>query len=146
MNWPALARRIVARRVQLGIDTQKALAEASRISLRIISDLEAGKRDSYSISTIARLEAALEWPQGRVDEILRATDDQLHPVVPSDAREPLHPLAMRLHRVLTDTDIVPERDRDVVETVVDRILDPVEREYFRVASVSFDPQGDPRER
>lgn len=70
VNWPALARAIVARRVELGHDTQKAFAEASEISLRTISDLEAGDRDRYTPSTLARLEKALRWPTGRVGEIL----------------------------------------------------------------------------
>jgi hypothetical protein len=72
VNWPALARAVIAGRIALGYDTQKAFANASRISLRIVSDLETGKRTSYSSSTLARLERALGWPDGRVEEHLRS--------------------------------------------------------------------------
>lgn len=70
VNWPALARAIVARRIEIGHDTQKALAKASEISLRTISDLEAGERGGYTASTLAKLEKALEWPPGRIQTIL----------------------------------------------------------------------------
>lgn len=80
VNWTALARAVTARRVELGHDTQKAFAKASQISLRTINDLELGERASYSGSTLARLERALGWPAGRVDEILAAGAAPLPPV------------------------------------------------------------------
>lgn len=79
VNWTALARAVTARRVELGHDTQKAFAKASEISLRTINDLEVGERDSYSASTLARLERALGWPAGRVEEILAAGTAPLPP-------------------------------------------------------------------
>ncbi len=137
VNWSGLARVVTTTRVAKGFDTQKAFAEASRISLRTVSDLEAGKRDSYSTSTLARLEAALGWPPGRVDEILHAADDALRPVAPEGSREALHPIALRVHRLLTDHDLVPEEEQRMLETMLDRLITPPERKYYRIASISF---------
>lgn len=75
VNWPALARAVVAQRTALGYTSQKTFAAASDISLRTVSDLETGKRDSYSASTLGRLQTALQWPEGHIAAILASTDD-----------------------------------------------------------------------
>jgi predicted transcriptional regulator len=76
MDWNRLARAIVDRRVELGFRSRPALARHSKMSLRVIADLETAARDNYDPVTIARLEQALEWPSGRVRQFLRAADPQ----------------------------------------------------------------------
>lgn len=70
VGWQELADAIVARRVELGYPTREAFLEVSDIKARTLGDLETGRRTSYSASTLARLERALQWPAGRVREIL----------------------------------------------------------------------------
>lgn len=113
VNWPALARAVVARRIELGHETRQAFAEASKISLRTLTDIEAGERGSYSVNTLGRLEHALQWPTGHIDDILHASDED--------------PFAI-LGGLLRDVDGVPtvppstdypegSRERVVLETV-----------------------------
>lgn len=69
-GWERLAQHIAARRIDLGYDTQAALANAAELSRVTIVDLEGGRRTSYSRTTIARLERALRWDVGSVRAIL----------------------------------------------------------------------------
>lgn len=73
-DWQALARSIVARRVELGHDARETFAEASGIGARTLGDLETGRKDRYYPSTVARLERALEWPPGAAQVILDGGD------------------------------------------------------------------------
>lgn len=81
MEWGRLGDAVVARRVKLGLRSQKAFADHSGLSLRLISDLERGNRSSYDPSTFARLEDALEWAPGSVKAIL----DGGHPTSTAEA-------------------------------------------------------------
>lgn len=70
MQWGALGRAIVSRRIECGYETREELAEHSGIAARTLGDLETGRKTSYRRSTLARLEQALDWPAGTVDEVL----------------------------------------------------------------------------
>lgn len=85
MDWDALAQAVVARRVELGYGTRTAFIEASQIGARTVGDLETARRTSYTRSTMARLEQALQWPMGRAAAILRGD------AVPIPAHVPLPP-------------------------------------------------------
>jgi hypothetical protein len=79
MDWQRLARAIVDRRVELGYKTREALLAdvdrtPHRLSRRVLADLETGRRDNYDQATLARLEKALEWPQGEVYRVLRGVE------------------------------------------------------------------------
>lgn len=77
MDWARLAQAIVDRRVELGFRTRESFATAKGLSSRLAGDLERGARDNYDSATFARLEQALEWPAGRVRQILRDGVEQL---------------------------------------------------------------------
>lgn len=62
-----LGRIVVARRVQLGMRTSSALAEAADLTVRVISDLESGRRSNFNHSTKAAIEQALKWHTGSID-------------------------------------------------------------------------------
>lgn len=47
----------------------------------------------------------------------------------------LHPLAVRVNRLLTDRDLVPDAERHMLETILDRVLSPPEQKYYRIASI-----------
>lgn len=85
-----LAKAIVDQRAALGIDSQAALAERSRISPRVLADLERGAVRTYRRSTLVHLERALEWQPGTVDGILASRPpadpsavQRLDPALPS---------------------------------------------------------------
>lgn len=65
-----LGQLVVARRIQLGMRTSVALAEAAGLTPRVISDLESGRRSNFSASTKAQIEAALKWHTGSIDDAL----------------------------------------------------------------------------
>jgi transcriptional regulator with XRE-family HTH domain len=50
----------------------------------------------------------------------------------------LHPLAVRVNRLLTDRDLVPDDERHMLETILDRVLSPPEQKYYRIASIRFE--------
>jgi transcriptional regulator with XRE-family HTH domain len=128
-DWERLGRAIVRRRVELGFNTQAGLAEHMGLTARILGDLEGGKRVSYGKSTLARLERALDWPPGTVDEVLAGGDGpQRHTFSPT-APTLLHPLAARLHQLLAEDSPLPAHDRAMLEQLMEHVLDA---EYAKV--------------
>lgn len=73
-DWMALGRNVVQARVSAGLRTSKSLAERMGVSQRLVGDIENGRRASYSSSTIASLEMALDWSPGSVDAVLAGRD------------------------------------------------------------------------
>jgi hypothetical protein len=69
-RWRLLAEHVVARRLELGYTSATQFAHVAGISRPIISDLEAGKRSSYSIQTLVKLQLALGWAPGSISDIL----------------------------------------------------------------------------
>jgi hypothetical protein len=95
VDWVRLGRAVTRRRVELGYKTIAAFAKVVELSTRIVGDLEAGRRGSYDPATLARVEEALGWPEGRVDEILTgSTPDDAGPRSVLDFAE----IARAIHR------------------------------------------------
>lgn len=69
-----LARLVIARRVELGMHTTKALAKDAGLSPRMLGDVENGRRDNFSSGAKAQIERALRWDPGSIDAILRGGD------------------------------------------------------------------------
>ncbi len=82
MGWRRLADEVVRRRVEIGYATRVSFIEASGIGARTLGDIENVRRDSYDPATLVRLERALDWPSGRVQQILE-TSDESQPLDPS---------------------------------------------------------------
>jgi len=76
-DWGDVARAVAHRRVVLGHETQKDFVAATGFKLRTLTDIEGAARPNggYTPSTIARLETALSWPAGKVQEILSGAPD-----------------------------------------------------------------------
>jgi hypothetical protein len=74
MDWEALARAVVARRVELGYPTRNAFIEASGLGARTVGDVETARRDSYARETLIRLERALRWQPGSAQAVLDGDD------------------------------------------------------------------------
>jgi transcriptional regulator with XRE-family HTH domain len=71
MDWRRLGEEVERRRGQLGFGSRREFAEKTGFAEKTLGDVENGRRDTYSPVTISRLEAALRWPAGAVDAILR---------------------------------------------------------------------------
>lgn len=61
---------VLARRVERGIMSREALAEATGLTSRTLSDIEVGRRYSYSRSTLTRLEQVLGMAIGSIQAML----------------------------------------------------------------------------
>jgi transcriptional regulator with XRE-family HTH domain len=84
--WNRLAEHILNRRIQLGYQKRPALAEASGISLRTLSDIENARRTSYERNTIVALEQTLRWAPGSITAILDNGEPSIlaeHPTTPT---------------------------------------------------------------
>lgn len=62
-GWGRLGRTILHERSRYW-RTRQEFASASRVSERVLDDLEAGSRDNYSDETLAAIEATLGWKAG----------------------------------------------------------------------------------
>lgn len=69
-DWARLAKRVVAARVERGMNSREALAKEGGFSTRFLGDIETGRRSNYDPAYLARLEQALGWATGSVDSIL----------------------------------------------------------------------------
>ena len=65
-----LAQAVIARRVELGMKTTKALADKAGLSARMLGDVENGRRDNFSDGAKAQIERALRWDAGSIDDVL----------------------------------------------------------------------------
>jgi transcriptional regulator with XRE-family HTH domain len=117
-GWERLASAVIARRVELGMHTRQALAEATGLTARSLSDIERARRTSYDPATLARVEQALQWLPGTVDRILAEGDARA-----SDAGE-ADPLLRELGAMLADDSPLPADDRQALRTIVDRLVAP----------------------
>ena len=70
MDWPALGKAVVRRRVEMGFDSRKGFAVSAELGERNLSDIEHGRRESYDPGYLVKLEQALRWPPGTIDAIL----------------------------------------------------------------------------
>ncbi len=70
MNWQRIADEVIRRRTHLGYGTRAEFAEATGFATKTLGDLEKMRRTNFDRVTLAKLEKALQWPEGRIDEIL----------------------------------------------------------------------------
>lgn len=65
-----LAAKVIRARTDRGMTSREQLAATSGIAIRIISDIEKGRRTNFTASTQAKLERALGWEHGSVNAVL----------------------------------------------------------------------------
>lgn len=70
-----LAQQVKQRRYQVRLETSKALAEEMGITPRLVSDIENGKRESYSSKTLLALDKVLRWEPGSSEGLLNGDLD-----------------------------------------------------------------------
>lgn len=92
MSYPeALAEAVVSARAKAHIHTAKELAEQMGISQRLVNEIENARRDSYSKTTLARLDVALEWPSGFAEHLLRTGEHLERDEAPEPSRTTIAP-------------------------------------------------------
>lgn len=75
-DWTRLGLAIKARREELGMPTQQALADAAGVKRQTIQALESGKQRSRMPGTIGRVEEALGWEPGTAARVLSGEDEK----------------------------------------------------------------------
>lgn len=83
MNWQRLADEVIRRRTHLGYATRAAFAEATGFAPKTLGDLENVRRQNFDRVTLARLEKALAWPEGRSQQLLDTPDEWSRAYVPA---------------------------------------------------------------
>ena len=124
-----LGEYVVQRREQLGMRTTKALADKVKMTPRALGDVENGRRTNYSAGTKARLEIALEWRPGSIDEILAGGE-------PKPVRKD------RLHTLSP----MPEPEASVSEYEQPVIVHAATHVWEAVNALADSPDGDPDRR
>jgi transcriptional regulator with XRE-family HTH domain len=68
-RWQRLGEMIVERRLALDW-TQQKLSLAAGVSAQVISDLENGRRADYQVPTLVKVQQALGWQVGSIQDVL----------------------------------------------------------------------------
>jgi hypothetical protein len=136
---PPFGDWLAARITEAGYRSPSAFANAAGLQPSMVLRWIAGK---VQPTPDGLLKAAGPLRVGSVEMLARGLG---HPELAVETG--MHPLAVRVHHLLTDVDLVPEEERQMLATVLDRILTPAEREYYRVVSISWESsKEDPDER
>lgn len=80
-----VGRAVADRRVELGLETQRDLADAAGVSLNTAALLERGKSFPHRTNRI-KFEDALKWPRGTLDVIRRGGQAPQSPSPPATPR------------------------------------------------------------
>jgi hypothetical protein len=125
-DWKRLGDAIVAQRVHLGHRSRESFAKHSRLSSRILTDLERGNRTSYDRATFARLEQALEWAAGSVQAILdgghATTEAEARMAAQALAEQGVDPIAAEVVYVLSPGSPLDQEERDDFRMILDQLL------------------------
>lgn len=69
-GWHRLGAALRQARIDSGYPRMEAFAEQCGVSIRVLSDLEAGRRTNFSSRVLGRLETGVGWPPGTMDQIV----------------------------------------------------------------------------
>lgn len=75
-RWQRLGEMIVERRVEIGW-TQAQFSVAAGVAAKVISDMENGRRADYQISTLVKVQTALGWATGSIQDVLAGGEPTL---------------------------------------------------------------------
>jgi hypothetical protein len=100
-----LGQYVVSRRIELGYRDRIEFAGAAKITTRVMSDIENGKRTNFDKGTIAKLEKALGWATGSAARILRGGEPRLRVDGPAAQDQALADL-LTIYRPTEDPAIV----------------------------------------
>lgn len=134
-GWQRLGAAIREARGSLGFTSRDTFAEVAGVSVRVISDLESGARDNFSEKILSRVEDALGWISGTIDQIV--TDPDFLPPAPSPADELVfRPPEFNRKPVLVDVAIVERAIAALTEVSRQRGEKPLPDDVARVAEAA----------
>lgn len=81
--WDAVASAVYRRRLALSIRSQRELARRAGVSYNTVSRLERGVASSRRNPSWPAIEAALEWPEGRISDMVEGRETPPEPLPPS---------------------------------------------------------------
>ena len=92
--WLRLGRMLERRRGELGYGFRQRARFArerggGQISVKTISRLEKGERDSYPESTVGTVESMYQWAPGSVESVLRGGEPNALLIAPPPGRNPI---------------------------------------------------------
>lgn len=77
-RWQRLGEMIVERRIQLGW-TQAQFSVAADVAAKVISDMENGRRSDYQVPTLVKVQTALGWEVGSIQDVLAGGQPTVRP-------------------------------------------------------------------
>lgn len=82
-GWDAAAAAVYRRRLALGIRSQRELAKRAGVSYNTVNRLERGVPSNRRNPSWPAIEAALEWPEGRIADMVEGRETPPEPPPPS---------------------------------------------------------------
>lgn len=123
-DWTRLGTYVVARRVELGYKQRNDFAAAAQIGLRVLSDIENGRRGNFDKVTIAALERALKWETGTALRVANGGE----PTNPTTA--PTNDLDEELRRLLLGEH--SGQDQALIRVMSSNLPDSKKRQIVRL--------------
>lgn len=87
-GWNRLGTLVAEARKEIGYSNREDFAAAVSVSVRVLSDLEAGARTNFSERILSRVESGIGWPSGTVDQVI--TDPDFVPPKPTQGGDLLY--------------------------------------------------------
>lgn len=104
-GWHRVGELVRRARIELGYTNRENFAEACHVSVRVLSDIEAGTRTNFTGRVLAGLEEGLGWPVGTIDQLV--ADPNLAPPTPGGAADLVfRPPVFNRKPVLVDVTII----------------------------------------
>lgn len=122
-DWERLGTYVVARRVELGHKQRTEFAAAAQLGVRVLSDIENGRRSNFDAVTIAALEKALGWETGSVTRVANGGEPHLRDHPPRATEGELRRLVLGYQ---------PDEDEALVRVMRSNLPDSKKRQLVRL--------------
>lgn len=134
-GWQRLGAAVREARISLGFTSRDNFAEVASVSVRVISDLESGSRENFSEKVLSRVEEALGWINGTIDQIV--TDPEFNPPKSSPADELVfRPPEFNRKPILVDVAIVERAIAGLTDVARQRGDEPLPADITRVSEAA----------
>lgn len=134
-DWSRVGPAIEERMVALGLDTQAAAAAAAGVHVETFRDVLLARRKTFKKITLNKIERGLRWPPNTLLGIAIGRDPASFPTMEYDATPATHvdseagraqDEAARPALLSGKLDRLSERDRRIIEAMVDEMLGEAE--------------------
>jgi len=121
VDWREIGRAIFQRRAELGMQTQKELAERAGVHLNTVSRIERGLPSSRRSPAWPKLEAVLQWPTGHISRLADGGNSPAHafPIPDAMAEEIERAVLTAVSQVAQD--ITVRQAREIGERTIEEL-------------------------